>query len=68
MNVLDSVFEGREPVTHDEAKVAAQALIDHFFKNKDSTGVLITIPAAHDNTDLILLRYIQEQERNAPRT
>ncbi len=51
------------PVSHQEALGAAGDLIDHFFKNKPrkNGGVLISIPARADNTDLILTDYIKQQ-------
>lgn len=60
---ISKLFPDARPVTHDEARDAAQDLIDHFFKNKprEGGGVLISIPARADNTDLILMRYIEQQ-------
>lgn len=60
---ISKLFPDAPPVTHDDARDAAQDLIDHFFKNetRKGGGVLISIPAQADNTDLILMRYIEQQ-------
>lgn len=57
------LFGELQPVTHEEARNAATDLINHYFKNepRKDGGVLISIPARADNTDLVLMRYIQEQ-------
>lgn len=64
-HILDDVFEGHPPITHTQAREAAHDLVDHFFKNepRKGGGVLVSIPVRSDNTDVTLLRYIQEQER-----
>jgi hypothetical protein len=60
-SIPSALFE-RE-VSHQEALGAACDLIDHFFKNEPRKrgGVLISIPARADNTDLLLTDYIKQQ-------
>lgn len=60
---ITRLFPDAPPVTHEEAYNAACDMIDHFFKNepRKGGGVLISIPARADNTDLILMRYIEQQ-------
>ena len=37
-NILDTVFEGHPPITHEQAREAAQDLLNHFFKNEPRKG------------------------------
>jgi len=50
-------------VSHDEARDAAIDLINSHFGNESRKGggVLISIPAAADNTDILLMDYIKQQ-------
>jgi len=59
---LEELFKDRGPITHEEARNCAEDLIDHFFKNapRKGGGVLISIPVRSDNTDVMLIRYIDQ--------
>ena len=65
MRILDTIFEGLPPISHDEAEDAAQDLINHYFKNepRKGGGVMVSIPPRPDNTDLILMQYIHQQRQ-----
>lgn len=64
---MSRLFPDAPPVTHEEARNAAIDLINHFFRNepRKNGGVLISIPARADNTDLVLMRYIEQQSAEA---
>lgn len=47
------------PITHEEAEVSAQRLINSFFHNDD--GARISIPVRPDNDDVLVMDYILEQ-------
>jgi hypothetical protein len=50
------------PVTHDEAEISAQRLINSHFHNADQARV--SIPARPDNDDVLVMDYIEEQRAN----
>lgn len=54
-----------ERVTHEQASEAALSLIDHFFKN-ERRRVKACIPAEQDDTDVLLMRYIRQQQEREP--
>ena len=52
------------PVTHEEALVSAQRLINSHFHNPD--GARVSIPVRADNDDVLVMDYIgEQQERDA---
>jgi predicted HAD superfamily Cof-like phosphohydrolase len=55
------VFE--KCITHAEARDAAQAFIDEHFSNRDSC-VQTRIPADETDHDIVLTKYIRQQEQN----
>lgn len=51
----------KRPITHDEAKAAAQRLINSFFGNREE-GARARIPADPDkDDDLVICGYIEQQ-------
>lgn len=49
-------------IAHQQAREAAQRLIDGYLRNSNKPQPRITIPIEHDDDDVLLMDYITQQE------
>jgi hypothetical protein len=62
-SVVEVAREIERVITHEEARQAILALVDEHFNN-EKRRTQFSIPAQEDDTDVLLMAYIRQQEQS----